>query len=231
MSCGIPQFFSLLWSIRDTVRGDSLDDGLSAARTNTATTTTTTRHTRSNTGDTGGRIRGQSQGQEQSQDQDHDCSQTGFENTSQTTQTTTARSELSNEKDADSNNCLSAPAPSIVHPPATMSTTNSASPSSSENNAYATLLTRPSYLPGVVILAHTLKKQNSKYPLVVLVTPGLPQECVEVVQNVGKGLKFEDGTERVVIWRVDLLLPEKWQLPESLIAARFEVSERDDRGV
>ena len=38
--------------------------------------------------------------------------------------------------------------------------------------AYSTLITRASYLPGVIILAHTLKK-HSNYPLVVLYTPTL----------------------------------------------------------
>lgn len=44
------------------------------------------------------------------------------------------------------------------------------------NNAvYATLLTKDSYFPGVLTLERTLKSVQSRYPLVVLVTPSLPQ--------------------------------------------------------
>jgi hypothetical protein len=50
-------------------------------------------------------------------------------------------------------------------PQHTESTTNG---SSGKKYAYTTLITRGSYLAGVIILAHTLRKQGSRYPLVVL---------------------------------------------------------------
>ncbi|KAJ8064424.1 hypothetical protein OCU04_006764 [Sclerotinia nivalis] len=39
--------------------------------------------------------------------------------------------------------------------------------------AYATLVTSPSYLPGALLLAYTLKKHGSQYPLILMYT-GLP---------------------------------------------------------
>ncbi|KAF8473276.1 nucleotide-diphospho-sugar transferase [Kalaharituber pfeilii] len=39
-----------------------------------------------------------------------------------------------------------------------------------KQKCWATLLTHPSYLPGVILLHHSLQKHNSKYPLIVLVT-------------------------------------------------------------
>ena len=47
--------------------------------------------------------------------------------------------------------------------------------------AFATLLSRPSYLPGTVILDYSLKQVQSRYPLVVMVSAELPQECLNVL--------------------------------------------------
>lgn len=49
--------------------------------------------------------------------------------------------------------------------------------------AYATLLTNTSYLPGVLILDHSLRQVQSKYPLVVMITPSLPQTAVDVLHK------------------------------------------------
>ncbi|KAF8453505.1 nucleotide-diphospho-sugar transferase [Terfezia claveryi] len=49
----------------------------------------------------------------------------------------------------------------------------------------ATILTRPSYLPGVILLHHSLKKQKSHYPLLVLGTSCLPQVCISVLDALG----------------------------------------------
>jgi inositol 3-alpha-galactosyltransferase len=38
--------------------------------------------------------------------------------------------------------------------------------------AWVTLVTRASYLPRALLLAHSLKKHQSEYPLVILTTPG-----------------------------------------------------------
>ncbi|KAL5495152.1 hypothetical protein ACEPAI_614 [Sanghuangporus weigelae] len=47
--------------------------------------------------------------------------------------------------------------------------------------AFATLLSRPSYLPGTVVLDYSLKQVRSKYPLVVMVSTELPKECLDVL--------------------------------------------------
>ncbi|KAF8428735.1 nucleotide-diphospho-sugar transferase [Tirmania nivea] len=50
---------------------------------------------------------------------------------------------------------------------------------------WATLLTRPSYLPGVILLHHSLQKHRSQYPLLVLTTLSLPQMCIAVLDALG----------------------------------------------
>ena len=50
---------------------------------------------------------------------------------------------------------------------------------------WATILTRPSYLPGVILLHHSLQKFSSQYPLLVLTTPFLPQTCIVVLDTLG----------------------------------------------
>lgn len=79
--------------------------------------------------------------------------------------------------------------------------------------AWATLITRSSYLAGVVILAHTLRKQASTYPLIVLYTDALPTSSVKV-------LEYESKSLNLVPRRVDVLLP-KANIHVSLIAERF----------
>jgi len=46
-------------------------------------------------------------------------------------------------------------------------------PSVARNRAWVTLLTEPSYLPGAIVLDYSLRAVHSKYPLLVMVTPGL----------------------------------------------------------
>ncbi|KAG8219910.1 glycosyltransferase family 8 protein [Butyriboletus roseoflavus] len=47
--------------------------------------------------------------------------------------------------------------------------------------AYATLLTKTSYLPGVLVLEYTLRSVGSEYPLVVMATPALPPEARDIL--------------------------------------------------
>ncbi|KAI5799897.1 nucleotide-diphospho-sugar transferase, partial [Geopyxis carbonaria] len=54
-----------------------------------------------------------------------------------------------------------------------------------EARAWLVLLTRPTYLPGVIVLGHSLKKVGSAYPLIVVVTPGLPQYAVDALHTAG----------------------------------------------
>lgn len=51
--------------------------------------------------------------------------------------------------------------------------------------AWVTLLTKPSYLAGTLILYHSLKAVGSKYPLIVLVSHDLPKECRDALTFVG----------------------------------------------
>jgi inositol 3-alpha-galactosyltransferase len=44
--------------------------------------------------------------------------------------------------------------------------------------AWATLLTKATYLAGAVLLARSLHKQRSKYPLIILVTPDFPSSLL-----------------------------------------------------
>jgi len=81
------------------------------------------------------------------------------------------------------------------------------------NYAYATLITRSSYLAGVVLLAHSLKRHKSRYPLVVLYTPNLPKNAV-------KALELEGRHSNIVPIEVEPLLPGNGQ-QTYLIAARF----------
>ena len=54
-----------------------------------------------------------------------------------------------------------------------------------ESGCYATLLTRQSYLPGLVILWRSLRLVESKYPLLVLYTDTLESEAVETLKQLG----------------------------------------------
>ncbi|KAK5711855.1 hypothetical protein LTR15_012199 [Elasticomyces elasticus] len=79
--------------------------------------------------------------------------------------------------------------------------------------AYTTLITRASYLAGVIILGHTLKKQGSKYPLIVFYTPSLKESAV-------KALELEAPKINLILKPCELLLPRS-DLKITLIAERF----------
>ncbi|KAI1384964.1 nucleotide-diphospho-sugar transferase [Hypoxylon trugodes] len=80
--------------------------------------------------------------------------------------------------------------------------------------AYATLITRGSYLAGVVTLAYTLKKHNAAYPLVVLHTPSLSQNAL-------RALELESLRSNLILRRCNQLLPPQ-DVEINLIARRFE---------
>ena len=82
-----------------------------------------------------------------------------------------------------------------------------------EKRAWVTLLTRSSYLPGVITLAYTLRQHITQYPLIVLITPSLPQSALRALELEAK---FND---QIIIKRVEPLLPSG---SVTLIAARFE---------
>ena len=79
--------------------------------------------------------------------------------------------------------------------------------------AYATLLTRSSYLPGVLVLDRCLQAVKSKYPLVVMITPSLPVEAKDLLDK--RGLKTH---------HVETLLPD-----ENFNRTAHKISEHDAR--
>lgn len=86
-----------------------------------------------------------------------------------------------------------------------------------ESTCWVTLVTKPSYLPGVIILAHTLDQNQSKYPLIVQYTDSLGEDSIEV-------LKDESArTSRIIPDHVKLLLPREGQenKASSTVAERF----------
>ncbi|KXL50182.1 glycosyltransferase family 8 protein [Acidomyces richmondensis BFW] len=84
---------------------------------------------------------------------------------------------------------------------------------SDKKYAYTTLITRASYLAGVVILAYTLRKQNSKYPLIVYYTLNLEPEAV-------RALELEIANLSLILRPCEALLPPK-HVSIRLIAERF----------
>jgi inositol 3-alpha-galactosyltransferase len=57
------------------------------------------------------------------------------------------------------------------------------SPAAGSKNAYATLLTRPSYLAGAILLAYSLHKHSPTTPLIILYTPEtLPEPCIQALE-------------------------------------------------
>ena len=81
--------------------------------------------------------------------------------------------------------------------------------------AWVTLLTRSSYLPGAILLAHSLKTQQSKYPLLILITPSFPSSSIEPLSR-------ECGLLNSHLIHIELLFPPPENTPSSLIASRFE---------
>ncbi|KAK5020011.1 hypothetical protein LTR60_000922 [Cryomyces antarcticus] len=79
--------------------------------------------------------------------------------------------------------------------------------------AYTTLITRSSYLAGVIVLARTLRKHGSAYPLVVLYTESLPAASI-------RALELEVPHTNLVLKKIPALLPRK-NVHVHLIAERF----------
>lgn len=60
----------------------------------------------------------------------------------------------------------------------------------SRKAAYVTLLTKASYLAGALVMHHCLVAVGSKYPLVIMATPGLPQAVRDVLDR--RGIQIYD---------------------------------------
>lgn len=69
------------------------------------------------------------------------------------------------------------------------------------------LLSSSSYLPGVLVLAHSLRKHRSRYPLIVLYNDKVPGNAIELLRR--QGLECR---------RIEPLMPVG---PTTLIAERF----------
>merc|ERR1712093_716952 len=80
------------------------------------------------------------------------------------------------------------------------------------SRAWVTLLTRTNYIAGAVLLAHSLQKHKSKYPLIILYTPSLPKECLPA-------LRHEVSLSNAILRPTEALIPKEQR---NLIAARFE---------
>ncbi|KAK8861797.1 NADP-dependent oxidoreductase domain-containing protein [Apiospora arundinis] len=87
-------------------------------------------------------------------------------------------------------------------------------PQSPQRYAYVTLITRASYLAGVVLLADTLRRHGSRHPLIVLYTPKLSGDAV-------RALELEAPRQNMVLRRCGYLLPPG-DTKITLIAERFE---------
>lgn len=64
------------------------------------------------------------------------------------------------------------------------------------DSAYVTLLTSLSYLAGVLVLNQSLRQVKSRYKLVVMVTPSLPESARKVLRR-----------QRITIIEVESLSP------------------------
>ncbi|KAK3722537.1 hypothetical protein LTR37_002529 [Vermiconidia calcicola] len=83
----------------------------------------------------------------------------------------------------------------------------------SKTCAYSTLLTRASYLAGVIVLAHTLRKHGSGHPLIVFYTAGLSDVALQALRAEAQQLKL-------ILQPCEPLLPPQ-HVQVNLIAQRF----------
>lgn len=81
-----------------------------------------------------------------------------------------------------------------------------------ESTCWVTLVTKPSYLPGVIVLAHSLDRHKSQYPFIVQYTDGLGQDAIAALKN--EALR----SGRIIPSHVSLLLPRDGQEASAAIA-------------
>jgi inositol 3-alpha-galactosyltransferase len=84
---------------------------------------------------------------------------------------------------------------------------------SEKKYAYTTLITRASYLAGVIILAHTLGTQGSRYPLIVYYTKSLQPDAI-------RALELEAPKTNLILRPCEPLSPPE-NVKVHLIAERF----------
>ena len=86
---------------------------------------------------------------------------------------------------------------------------------SPQKRAWVTLVTRATYLPGAVLLAHSLYTHKSEYPLLILTTPSFPSSLLPT-------LKREASLTNSSLLSIEPLSPPSHNTPASFIASRFE---------
>ena len=110
--------------------------------------------------------------------------------------------------------------------------------------AYVTfLLTSPSYLPGILLLAHTLRhpttspRDSSAYPLIVAVNPALPADCIRALEHAGVQVRkveplVPSGRVTIIAERfVDTWTKLRvWEFGEFDVSAEERAEERSDDG-
>jgi hypothetical protein len=72
--------------------------------------------------------------------------------------------------------------------------------------AFATLLTRETYLAGALVLEKSLRDVNTKYPFVIMATASLSQSCRDILSR--KGLRIID---------IDKVVLQESRLPPSFL--------------
>ncbi|KAF7862901.1 uncharacterized protein EAF02_010450 [Botrytis sinoallii] len=77
---------------------------------------------------------------------------------------------------------MSTPSSATVSPTSAHFPSTTTTPPNDPTAAYATLITSPSYLPGAILLAHTLKKHGSQFPL-VLMYANLPADYLPALER------------------------------------------------
>ena len=97
-----------------------------------------------------------------------------------------------------------------------MSLTTDDMDDSSEKRCWVTLVTKASYLPGVIILSYTLDKHNSAYPFVVQYTTSLGEEAITALHAEA------EARGRIIPQQVELLLPREGQENKGSVADRFK---------
>jgi hypothetical protein len=73
-------------------------------------------------------------------------------------------------------------------PATTPDTARSRSPATTVKACWTTLITKPQYLQGLVVLQSCLQAVHSRYPLVVMVTPSLDKQSRDVIA--GRGMEM-----------------------------------------
>lgn len=86
-----------------------------------------------------------------------------------------------------------------------------------EKTCWVTLVTKPSYLPGVIILAHSLDQHKSRYPFVVQYTDGLGEDAIAALKDEA------ERKGRIIPIHVSLLLPRSGtdKMAGTAVAERF----------